>query len=119
MLMELPDPPLDEIREILSDIRRDDMRASEVVRQVRAMMASGETHMAALHPGELAKGVVGSATPPPLASRSLEFRLEQSLLPPPLVSSRSTHASKNASPNLWTCSPTGATPGTPDTRSPR
>jgi len=58
MLMELPDPPLDEIREILSDIRRDDMRASEVIRQVRAMMTSGETHMAALHPGELAMGVV-------------------------------------------------------------
>ena len=57
MLMELPDPPLDEIREILSDIRRDDMRASEVIRQVRSMVARGETRMIPLHPGELAKGV--------------------------------------------------------------
>ena len=57
MLMELPDPPLDEIREILSDIRRDDMRASEVIRQVRSMVARGEPDMAAFHPGELAKGV--------------------------------------------------------------
>lgn len=57
MLMELPDPPLDEVREILSDIRRDDMRASEVIRQVRSMVARGETQMVPLHPGELARGV--------------------------------------------------------------
>lgn len=57
MLMELPDPPLDEIREILADIRRDDMRASEVIRQVRSMVARGETRRMVLHPGELAKGV--------------------------------------------------------------
>jgi PAS domain S-box-containing protein len=57
MLMELPDPPLNEIREILSDIRRDDLRASEVIRQVRSMVAQGETRMAPLHPGELAQGV--------------------------------------------------------------
>ncbi|MCU0776444.1 MAG: ATP-binding protein [Akkermansiaceae bacterium] len=58
MLIDLPAPPLDEIREILSDIRRDDMRASEVIRQVRSMIADGETHMVPLHPGELAQGVV-------------------------------------------------------------
>jgi PAS domain S-box-containing protein len=57
MLMESPDPPLDEVREILSDIRRDDMRASEVIRQVRSMVARGETQMVPLHPGELANGV--------------------------------------------------------------
>jgi signal transduction histidine kinase/ABC-type uncharacterized transport system substrate-binding protein len=57
MLMELPDPPLDEIREILSDIRRDDMRASEVIRQVRSMVARGETQRVALDPGELANRV--------------------------------------------------------------
>ncbi len=57
MMMELPDPPLDEVREILSDIRRDDMRASEVIRQVRSMVASGEALMVPLHPGELANGV--------------------------------------------------------------
>ncbi len=57
MLMDLPAPPLDEIREILSDIRRDDMRASEVIRQVRSMVTQGETRMVSLHPGELAQGV--------------------------------------------------------------
>lgn len=57
MLMELPEPPLDEVREILSDIRRDDMRASEVIRQVRSVVARGETHIVPLHPGDLANGV--------------------------------------------------------------
>jgi PAS domain S-box-containing protein len=54
MLMERPDPPLDEIREILSDIRRDDMRASEVIRQVRSMLMRGETERRPLDLGELA-----------------------------------------------------------------
>lgn len=58
MLMDSPDPPLDEIRKILKDIQRDDMRASEVIRQVRAMVAKGETVMVPLHPGRLAEGVV-------------------------------------------------------------
>jgi len=57
MLMELPDPPLDEIREILSDIRRDDMRASEVIRQVRSMVARGEADRVTLDSGELARRV--------------------------------------------------------------
>lgn len=57
MLMELPQPPLDEIREILADIRRDDTRASEVIRQVRAMATHGETLMIPLRPEELAHGV--------------------------------------------------------------
>jgi len=57
MLMDLPEPPLDEIREILSDIRRDNIRASEVILQVRSMVAQGENRIIALHPGELALGV--------------------------------------------------------------
>jgi PAS domain S-box-containing protein len=57
MLMEQPQPPLDEIREILSDIRRDDMRASEVIRHVRSMVASGGTQCVPLDPGGLVRGV--------------------------------------------------------------
>lgn len=57
MLMERPDPPLDEIREILSDIRRDDMRASEVIRQVRAMVVRGEADREPLDLGELVRRV--------------------------------------------------------------
>lgn len=57
MLMEQPDPPLDEIREILSDIRRDDMRASEVIQHVRSMVASGTTQRVPLDPGGIVRGV--------------------------------------------------------------
>jgi PAS domain S-box-containing protein len=57
MLMERPDPPLDEIREILSDIRRDDMRASEVIRQVRSMVMRGKTDTVPLDAGELVRRV--------------------------------------------------------------
>lgn len=57
MLLDSPGPPLDEIREILTDIRRDDMRASEVIRQVRALASKGECNMTPLDPGELAAGV--------------------------------------------------------------
>lgn len=58
MLLNRPDPPLDEIREILGDIRRDDLRASEVIRRVRSLVARGETRMAPLDPGALTQGVV-------------------------------------------------------------
>lgn len=56
-LMEADHPPLDEIRAILSDIRRDDLRAGEVIRQVRSMVAGTETRQLPLDPGELAGGV--------------------------------------------------------------
>lgn len=59
LLMESENPPLDEIREILLDIRRDDQRASEVIRQVRSLVARTETRRVALDPGELAAGVAG------------------------------------------------------------
>lgn len=57
MLLELPDPPLDEIREILSDIRRDDMRASAVIRQVRSMVIRGEADREPLDLGGLVSRV--------------------------------------------------------------
>ena len=58
MLMESDQPPLDEIREILADIRRDDLRASEVIRQVRSLVARGEPEMVPLAPGDLATSVL-------------------------------------------------------------
>ncbi|MEX1049727.1 MAG: ATP-binding protein [Akkermansiaceae bacterium] len=59
MLMESETPPLNEIREILLDIRRDNQRASEVIRQVRSMVARTEFRRLTLDPGELASGVAG------------------------------------------------------------
>ncbi|MEZ0275467.1 MAG: sensor histidine kinase [Roseimicrobium sp.] len=38
MLMEKKDPPLDDIRQILADIRKDDLRASQVIRHIRTLV---------------------------------------------------------------------------------
>jgi signal transduction histidine kinase len=48
MLLESEDGNLDEVRRILSDIRRDDLRASEVVRRVRELSGKREMEMKAL-----------------------------------------------------------------------
>jgi two-component system sensor kinase FixL len=42
LLLETPAPPLDEVRRILADIRSDDLRASEVIRKLRALLRRGE-----------------------------------------------------------------------------
>jgi len=42
MLLESPSPPLDEVRRILVDIRNDDLRASDVIRSLRALLRRGE-----------------------------------------------------------------------------
>jgi C4-dicarboxylate-specific signal transduction histidine kinase len=38
LILSSPSPDLEEIREILADIRRDDLRASEVIRRLRSFM---------------------------------------------------------------------------------
>ena len=38
MLMESETPPLDDIRQILADIRKDDLRASQVIRHIRTLV---------------------------------------------------------------------------------
>src|SRR5207342_862132 len=45
MLLDRPDPPLGEIREILGHIRRNDLRASETVLRIRALMRKQEIHL--------------------------------------------------------------------------
>jgi signal transduction histidine kinase len=42
LLLEKPSPPMDEIRRIMTDIRNDDLRASEVIRSLRALLKHGE-----------------------------------------------------------------------------
>ncbi len=42
MLLEQPAPSLGEVRQILSDIRRDDLRASAVIKRVRALVGRRE-----------------------------------------------------------------------------
>ena len=43
MLLESGNVPREALREILADVRRDDLRASEVVRRLRALLAKHET----------------------------------------------------------------------------
>jgi PAS domain S-box-containing protein len=59
ILLDSGNPPLAEIRAILTDIRRDDLRASEVIRHVRSLVAREEAQMAPLDPGILADGIAG------------------------------------------------------------
>ncbi len=42
LLLEKPSPPMEEIRRIMTDIRNDDLRASEVIRSLRALLKHGE-----------------------------------------------------------------------------
>ncbi|MCH7224833.1 ATP-binding protein [Haloferula sp. A504] len=53
MLMAQDAPPIDEVRQILSDIRRDDLRASEVIQRVRALVTRKETHFEPIAIGDL------------------------------------------------------------------
>lgn len=41
-LLMLPSPDLEELREILADIRRDDIRASDVIKHLRCLLRKGE-----------------------------------------------------------------------------
>jgi len=58
LLMKSDQPPLEEIRAILADIRRDDLRAGEVIRQVRQMVSSGETKRVPVDMAEVVSGVL-------------------------------------------------------------
>jgi PAS domain S-box-containing protein len=44
-LLELPNPPLDEIHEIITDIRNDDLRADAAIRRIRALLQKRAPHM--------------------------------------------------------------------------
>jgi signal transduction histidine kinase len=45
MMLERPDPPVGELREILVDIRRDDYRASELIARMRNLLKPSEAAM--------------------------------------------------------------------------
>jgi two-component system, LuxR family, sensor kinase FixL len=48
MLLDSPHPPLDEIRQILSDIRQNDLRADAAIRCIRALLRKREIKMESL-----------------------------------------------------------------------
>ncbi len=51
-------PPIDEVRQILADIRSDDLRASEVIRQLRGLLGKHAPEMASLDLNALAADVL-------------------------------------------------------------
>src|SRR5262249_12519942 len=55
LLLESESPPLDEVRKILTDIRNDDLRASEIIRHIRTLTRKDVWHMRSLD----RKGVAG------------------------------------------------------------
>jgi len=58
LLLSDPDPPLDEIRQILVDIRRDGVRASDVIRHVRKLVRKRELEFEKLDANVIAIEVI-------------------------------------------------------------
>jgi signal transduction histidine kinase len=58
MLLESSPPALDQMREILGDIRKDDLRASEVIRRLRALLRKRELEIQPVDLNEVSADVV-------------------------------------------------------------
>jgi signal transduction histidine kinase len=63
ILLDNPDPPLDEIRKILGDIRRDGLRASGVIRHVRTLVRKRELELERLDANVVAADVIALLEP--------------------------------------------------------
>jgi C4-dicarboxylate-specific signal transduction histidine kinase len=58
LMLKSISPDLDEIREILADIRRDDQRASEVIRRLRSMLKRAPIEVSEIDLNETVRGAV-------------------------------------------------------------
>ena len=58
LLLADPNPPMDEIRQIFADIRRDGLRASDVIRHVRKLVRKRELEFEKLDANVVATGVI-------------------------------------------------------------
>lgn len=58
LLLELPEPPLQEIRQILADIRKNDVRADEAIRRIRGLLRKQETQLRPLDLNEALSDVL-------------------------------------------------------------
>ena len=63
LLLERNAPPLDELGQILQDIRRDGLRATNVIHQVRTLVRSQEVVLETLDANALAQDVMGLVAP--------------------------------------------------------
>jgi PAS domain S-box-containing protein len=62
ILLQAKEPRLDEVREIIADIRRNDLRADEAIRRIRGLLRKREMQMEALDLNETAADVVRLVT---------------------------------------------------------
>jgi PAS domain S-box-containing protein len=58
LLLEQESPPLDEIRQAVADIRRDDLRASEIIHSIRSLLSGRGVRMTLLEPNEVVRDIV-------------------------------------------------------------
>lgn len=63
ILLDRPDPSLDEVRQILADVRRDGLRASDVIRHVRTLVRKRELEMEKLDANAIAADVIALLEP--------------------------------------------------------
>ena len=59
LILKVASPNLDELREILADIRRDDLRASEVIRRLRGVLKKTPFEIIELDVNETVREVIG------------------------------------------------------------
>lgn len=81
LLLERPDPSLDEIRQILADIRRDGLRASDVIRHVRKLVRKRELELERLEANAVATEVIALLEP---EARQRRILVASSLSPQPV-----------------------------------
>jgi PAS domain S-box-containing protein len=58
ILLQSANPPLDEIRQILSDIRENDLRADQAIRRIRTLLRKRETQMQELDINDIVSDVL-------------------------------------------------------------
>lgn len=58
LLLDRESPPLDELRGIVADIRKDDLRASNIIRHIRVLLGKREIQMAPVDLNEMACDVI-------------------------------------------------------------
>jgi C4-dicarboxylate-specific signal transduction histidine kinase len=89
LFLQANPPALDEVRDIVADIRRDDQRAGAVIDRLRALMKRGALELRPLHLGSLVDEVATLARPDAIARRitvAVEMPLDL-----PLVRGDSVH----------------------------
>jgi signal transduction histidine kinase len=63
LMLKSSSPNLDEVKEILADIRRDDQRASEVIRRLRSILKKTPFEMTYIDLNETVRQVIGFVSP--------------------------------------------------------